>query len=480
MSWLLANASNAGTLDLTQMPVTAAQPPIAATTLLTTLLLIQLSRSWTAAPPTSAIGSLYAIIAGVATGSLGSASSVQAALATVTGWPLGNIEAFSTQLGLSFPADYTNPASYDALRKLEAMATATGGSGPQLVVWGVVPQDEPTAEAMAAGALGVLKSQQSSSLGMAEAGALPDEPDPRSPAGALQAYLIGQKDTSGNLIYKDVNGLFDYFLIDTQMTSCQVTSRVVQAYIAVQTFVERCLLNLEAPGVAVDPADTTWKEWDWRSRYRIWEANREVFLYPENWLIESQRQNRTEIYRQLEQEVRQSAATADNLETVVLNYIDRLDGLAHLLVTGTCQDPKTGDIHVVARTLADPPQFYLRSYVNGAWNGWEKIPLDIKAHQALPAVCTAVASVSSGRRSACPTNRNSPSPLLRRRARRPVRTPTGTCLSGSTSAPSATGHGPRFKQPRVSFSTSQSRCSATSPRRRDRPVTAAPSKRSTP
>jgi SpoVK/Ycf46/Vps4 family AAA+-type ATPase len=24
--------------------------------------------------------------------------------------------------------------------------------------------------------------------------------------------------------------------------------------------------------------------WQWRTRYRVWEANRKVFLYPENWI----------------------------------------------------------------------------------------------------------------------------------------------------------------------------------------------------
>ena len=71
----------------------------------------------------------------------------------------------------------------------------------------------------------------------------------------------------------------------------------------------------------------------------------------------------------------------------MLNYIDRLDGLAHLLVTGTCEDPATGTIYVVARTLADPPVFYLAvATSNGAWTGWTQIPLDIKAHQAVPAL----------------------------------------------------------------------------------------------
>ena len=123
-----------------------------------------------------------------------------------------------------------------------------------------------------------------------------------------------------------------------------MTSRVVQAYIAVQIFVERCLMNLEAPQVVVDlTKDDTWNQWEWMSRYRVWEANREVFLYPENWLIESQRPNRTEIYQKLEQEVHQGESTTDYLETVVLNYIDRLDGLAHLLCHRHLRGPGDGD-----------------------------------------------------------------------------------------------------------------------------------------
>ena len=202
---------------------------------------------------------------------------------------------------------------------------------------------------------------------------------------ALQAYLIGLRDKSGKLIYGDTNGLFDHFLIDVQMSSCEVSTRVIQAYIAVQIFVERCLMNLEAPAVVVDlTKDDTWNQWEWMKRYRIWQANREVFLYPENWLIESQRPNRTEIYQKLEQDVHQNESTGDYLETVVLSYIDGLDGLAHLFITGTCQDPVTGSIHVVGRTWADPPRFYYRSLMDGAWTGWVQIPLDIKAHQVVP------------------------------------------------------------------------------------------------
>ena len=475
LSWLLSNAGVYGGTDLTSVPVIASQPPLGIEPFLTTLLLIKLARLFTAAPATAAVQTLYDLIGAVNSGTLATEGQAQAALATIAGWPLSDIEAFAQPLGLAFPASYTQPDAYAALRRLEAMSAAVDASGPvvstatttltagidnvqtnltvasaigfpapnfyisigaeillvtafgggdnttwtvargqlgttataagsgttvtptygaQIISWGSVPPDEISAEAMAASALGVLKAQQpGEDAWLALAPSLMDPIRDRRSA-ALQAFLTGQRDAAGNLMYGDADGLFDYFLIDVQMSSCQVTSRIVQAYIAVQIFVERCLMNLEttiwnsaAPGVVVDLSqDDTWNQWEWRKRYRIWEANREVFLYPENWLIESERPNRTETYRKFEQEVRQGQSTPDYLETVVLNYIDRLDGLSHLVVTGTCQDPATGAIHVVARTVADPATFYWRSYTGNAWSGWTQIPLDIKAHQAIPAV----------------------------------------------------------------------------------------------
>ena len=57
LTWLLANSGKpaVGGLDLTKLPVTASQPPLALGSLLTTLLLIKLARLWKAAPPTSTI-----------------------------------------------------------------------------------------------------------------------------------------------------------------------------------------------------------------------------------------------------------------------------------------------------------------------------------------------------------------------------------------------------------------------------------------
>jgi hypothetical protein len=382
LSWLLSNAAIYGGLDLTQLPVTNAQPTLTIAALLTTSLLVKLDRAFNAAPSTASIQSLYALILSVSNGALANEGAAQAALAAITGWTTGDIASLATAIGLSFGGDYTNPAMYDALRTLEAMLAATGGSGAQLVSWGVAAPDETVATS----AQGVLKSRYSNDAWLAVAPTMMNPIRERRSA-ALQSYLLAQRDITGALLYGDTNALFDHFLIDVQMSSCEVTTRVIQAYAAVQLFVERCLMGLEEPGVVVDlTKDDTWTQWQWMKRYRIWEANRQVFLYPENWLIESQRPSRTEIFQKLEQEVHQNENTLDKLEAVVLNYIERLDEIAHLLVTGTCTDPATGVVYTVARTLADPPRFYIRSLVDGAWTGWQQIPLDIKSHQAVPAI----------------------------------------------------------------------------------------------
>ncbi len=387
LSWLVTRAGVYRGLDFAGLPVAGTQDALGLGPLLVTVLLVKLARLFTAAPPSSAIQTLYDLIGGVDGGTIANEPAAQAALATLTGWPLADITTLATALGVSFVgADYTQPATYEALRVLEAMIAAMAGkaSGGQLVSWGAVPPDEPTAQNLAASALNVLKARYTNADWLKVAPPMID-PIREHRSAALQDYLIGNGDNAGHS-FGDVNGLFDWFLIDTQMSSCEVTTRVIQAYIAVQIFVERCRMNLLAPDVVIDPNDDAWEWWSWMKRYRIWEAAREVFLYPENWLVESQRLNRTDPFQKLEQEVHQNEHTADYFETVALNYIDRLDGVAHLFVTGTCSDPATKTIHVVARSVEDPPQFYHRSLTDGAWTGWEQIPLNIKAHQVVPAV----------------------------------------------------------------------------------------------
>jgi hypothetical protein len=44
-------------------------------------------------------------------------------------------------------------------------------------------------------------------------------------------------------------------------------------------------MSLEREVVLVEPGESKhWPQWTWMKNYRVWEANRKVFLYPENWI----------------------------------------------------------------------------------------------------------------------------------------------------------------------------------------------------
>ena len=181
LSWLLSSAAIYGGIDLTQLPATTAQPAQPLQPLLTTLLLIKLARLWTAAPPSSAIQTLYDVIGGVHSGSLADDAAAQSALATITGWPLSDITAFAAALALTFTADYTNPTAYDALRTLEQMASAAHATGAQLIELGPGAGRRANRRGDRRGRAGRAEGAAVGDRGLARARADDDGPDPRSP-----------------------------------------------------------------------------------------------------------------------------------------------------------------------------------------------------------------------------------------------------------------------------------------------------------
>ena len=122
---------------------------------------------------------------------------------------------------------------------------------------------------------------------------------------ALVAYLVHDYGL------KNSNQLYEKFLIDVEMAPCMQTSRLKQAISAVQLFVQRCLMGLE-PDVALTEESAT--EWKWRKYYRVWEANRKVFLYPENWIEPELRDDKSPFFEDLENELLQDEVREDTVE----------------------------------------------------------------------------------------------------------------------------------------------------------------------
>jgi hypothetical protein len=181
--------------------------------------------------------------------------------------------------------------------------------------------------------------------------------------------------------------LYEYFLVDVQMDACMKTSRIRLALSTIQLFIQRCLMNLEHE---VAPSSIRAKQWEWMKRYRVWEANRRVFLYPENWLEPELRDQKSQFFTELEGELLQSDITDDLAEQAYLKYLKKLDDVARLEIAGMYlqEDPysKVDNIlHLFGRSNGNTRQYYYRRY-DTSWTPWEKISVTIEGDHLFPVI----------------------------------------------------------------------------------------------
>jgi ABC toxin-like protein/neuraminidase-like protein len=199
---------------------------------------------------------------------------------------------------------------------------------------------------------------------------------------ALIAYLLVQPVLRSEGI-KDADSLFEFFLIDVQMSSCLQTSRIKQAISTVQLFIQRCLLGLELDEQG-NPIRVDSTLWTWMSKYVVWQANREVFLYPENWLIPSLRDDKTPFYRSLESSLMQKSVNSDAVSDAFKTYFYNVDMTANLLVRGLYLDISGRDsiLHIISCSRHAPQEYYYRQLdtTSKMWTPWEAMSVDIPSY----------------------------------------------------------------------------------------------------
>lgn len=221
---------------------------------------------------------------------------------------------------------------------------------------------------------------------------------------ALVAYILTKADfnPAGGKFerWKNSDELYEYLLIDVEMKPISMTSRLKQAICSVQLFIDRVLLNLEHPNSnpavgALKLEGAQVEEWkEWRKIYRVWEANRKIFLYPENWLEPELRDDKSPFFSALETQLKQNELTDENVEDAFHTYLGKLDEVAQLEVVGLYHQVETGiadeaniDIqHVFARTYANPHKYFHRTLEKGEWTAWKRLEIDIDGNHIVPAI----------------------------------------------------------------------------------------------
>lgn len=207
---------------------------------------------------------------------------------------------------------------------------------------------------------------------------------------ALISYLV-----TSNLVapdggvVTDADGLYEYLLLDVEMTSAVVTSRLIQATMAVQLFADRCLLGLESqvqPDSQQRPSIDT-NEWEWMKHYSVAAGLKKLFVYVEDFLDPSLRDDKSAFFIEFESALKKSDITATSVEDAFRDYLYNLIEVSNMEVCGVFYDPDAETLHVFARTHAAPHNYYYRTATAPAgansnswtWTPWQPVQVDIKS-----------------------------------------------------------------------------------------------------
>jgi hypothetical protein len=200
---------------------------------------------------------------------------------------------------------------------------------------------------------------------------------------ALCDFILASR---ADLGFGSAADLYDYFLLDPDMGDCFRTSRVVAAISSVQLYVQRCLQDLEqtrpgapVPQVRVPLERKLAAEWEWRKNFRVWQANRKVFLYPENYLDPDLLDIKTPLFEDIENDLLQQKVTTESATEAYQRYLTQFADLAHLRIAGSYFDELTHTYYFFGRTNQDPPVYYWRTWDGTTWTPWQKIDLAIDA-----------------------------------------------------------------------------------------------------
>lgn len=182
--------------------------------------------------------------------------------------------------------------------------------------------------------------------------------------------------------------LSEYLLIDVEVSGVRQISYIREALNAALLYLQRCRLRLEN---GVDELDIPQAWWAWMMNYRMWEANRQIFLYPENYIDPTLRQSQTRLFTDLRNQLQQNAITDQSVDATYREYLDNLCKLAQLVYVdayqGTVHDPQRGAIDTTflfARTATEPYNYSYISYDTQVWSEWKPIDITIPAALVTP------------------------------------------------------------------------------------------------
>ena len=308
-------------------------------------------------------------------------SDFLAQISAWTGWPLADVTYLTGPNGfnLTLPTAMRDEQALIDLKRVFDLIRTKGVTAEQAHAWTVAELTFAETQAIKQ----TLSLAFSHDSWLAILGSIQDELRSLKRDALLDHLLV-------TLRLDDSDAFYRHYLIDPDEAPCGRTSRIVEAHAAVQLFVQRILLNLEP--FTFERLDA--EAWQWRKNYRVWEAARKVFLWPENWLEPELRDNKSAFFKELEDGLLQTEVTHESAERLYLEYLHKVDAVSQLEIMGMYREDETAVqpavLHVFGRTRDVSHQYFYRRWEDQArWTPWEPVELDINADHLIPVVSNA-------------------------------------------------------------------------------------------
>ena len=305
-----------------------------------------------------------------------------AALASLFGIPADDLRRVASSVGSAAIADLLDPTRLSCLASCTSLMRRIGADAAALDAWRAVPTEEGATRArqLARATIGEFGWEKASRPVFDELRTQRRD--------ALVEYWVQERGL------RDANDLYGLLLVDPQMGPCAMTTRVRQAISTVQVFIHRIVMALE-PDVRTDAIEQA--RWAWMRNYRVWEANRKILLYPENWIEPDLRPDQTAPFQALTSGLSQGDLTADAADAAMRTYVDGMADIARIEATGMCNEydgDKLTIVHVFGRTRHEPYVYHYRKFVKrvptayldhtGDWTPWEPLPVEVEGDHLVP------------------------------------------------------------------------------------------------
>lgn len=200
--------------------------------------------------------------------------------------------------------------------------------------------------------------------------------------------------------------MYEYLLLDMNMSAESKTSRLASAIDSLQTYISRIINNTE-PGhaPAVPSVVDDWR--DFYCRYDVWSAGTAVVNYPNNYLLPVTRQDSSRYFDNLKNTLNQNRLDSDRVMDAALAYLNEFEGVSNLEVingyitqTGMAGGENLinhAQFYFIGRTTTKPYQYYWRmmdlsknqgdpggkAVTPNCWNDWAAIDLPLSGEGIL-------------------------------------------------------------------------------------------------